>query len=156
MSHSKNQLVQAALTELGLSSYSFDLSVDQMTQALVRLDSMLSEWNGRGIRLGYPISSDPTMIDGNADSRLPDWAYEAVITNLALRLGPSYGKTPNPVTVSIARHALNTVLARTALPNEMQLNTLPIGAGAKRIDESFTPSPTPSLDVGSDAELTFN
>lgn len=156
MSYSKNQLVQAALTELTLSSYTFDLTIDQMTQALIRLDSMLSEWNGRGIRLGYPISPDPANIDGTADSNIPDWAYEAVITNLAMRLGPSFGKAPNLVTMATARHSLNTLLARAALPKEMQLNTLPAGAGAKRIDDPFISPAAPPLDVGQDSELTFN
>jgi hypothetical protein len=131
MSYTKRELVQAALTEIGLSSYAFDLSTDQLAQAVARLDSMMAEWNGRGVRLGYPIPASPSGSDISADSGIPDSAWEAVITNLALRLGPSYGKAVSAETKTTARQAWNTILARSAMPQEMRLGPLPAGAGNK-------------------------
>lgn len=149
------QLVQAALGEIGMSGYAFDLSSDQIASAVARLDALIAEWNGRGIRLGYPLSSSPGAIDANAESNLPDWAVDAVIMNLAIRLGPSYGKALGPDTKASARAALNTLLGRAAFPDEVKLNTLPSGAGAKGAAPFTTPD-APGLSVGPDAGLDFN
>jgi hypothetical protein len=155
MSYTKRELVKAALTEIGLSSYAFDLSTDQLEQAVARLDSMMAEWNGRGLRLGYPIPSSPGSTDIDADSGIPDSAWEGVITNLGLRLGPSYGKAVSAETKITARHALNTLMARAAMPAEMQLGPLPAGAGAKNNEPFLEPEST-GLSVGNDSGLEYN
>ena len=116
MSYTKRQLVESAMAEIGLASYAFDLMPEQREAALRRLDSMMAEWNGRGLRLGYPIPDNPATSDIDADSNIPDAAWEAVITNLALRIAPSYGKQVNPETKVTARHSLNTIFARASLP----------------------------------------
>jgi hypothetical protein len=131
VSYTKVQLVKGALAEIGLSDYAFELSTDQIDQGLARLDAMMAEWNGRGIRLGYPIASDPSMIDANTDSGIPDVAYEAVITNLAIRLAPSYGKTVSSDTRIAATRGMNTMFAISARPKSAQLGVMPAGAGAK-------------------------
>jgi hypothetical protein len=139
MSYSKRQLVLAALGEIGMSSSLFDLSADQIEEALGRLDAMVAEWNGRGVRLGYLIPGDPKGSVLGADSGIPDWAYDAVITNLAIRLAPSYGKAVSLETKATARQGWNTVLARSVAPVEMRLDALPAGAGNK--GETFTETP---------------
>ena len=143
MSYTKSELVKGALAEIGLSSYAFDLSTDQMDQALARLDAMMGEWNGRGIRLGYPISEGPKDVDANQDSDVPDYAYEAVITNLALRLGPSYGKTISVETKVVATRGMNTLFAKSARPRPAVLGPMVSGAGSK----SSTPFITSESDV---------
>lgn len=155
MSYTKRQLIEAAMTELGLASYSFDSMPEQTEAALRRLDSMMAEWNARGIRLNYAIPSAPEDSDIDADSNVPDSAWEAIIVNLAIRLAPSYGKNVSVDTKITARHALNTLMARFAMPSEIKLPSMPAGAGQKSTDMPFTPSPTVSLVVGSDAELDF-
>ena len=90
------------------------------------------------------------------DSNIPDAAWEAVITNLALRLAPSYGKQVNIETKVAARHSLNTILSRAALPAEMKLPSMPTGAGNKSIDSPFTQEPTSDLIAGPDSTLDFN
>ena len=117
---------------------------------------MMAEWNTRGLRLGYPVPDNPANSDIDADSNLPDAAWEAVITNLALRMAPSYGKQVNIETKVTARHALNTILARAALPAEMKLPAMPSGAGNKSLDNPFLPEPTSDLVAGPDATLDFN
>jgi hypothetical protein len=131
MSYTKLELVKSALSEIGLSSYMFDLSSDQLSEALTRLDAMMAEWNGRGLRLGYPIASSPGNINASDDSGIPDWSYEAVITNLAIRIAPAYGKTVSRETSITATRGINTIFARSAKPREMRLGPLPAGAGAK-------------------------
>jgi hypothetical protein len=156
MSYTKRQLVDAAMVEIGLASYAFDLMPEQRESALRRLDSLMAEWNARGLRLGYPIPDNPADSDIDVDSNIPDAAWEAVITNLALRLAPSYGKQVNIETKVTARHSLNTILARAALPSEMKLPSMPSGAGNKAIDNPFTPEPSSDLIAGPDSTLDFN
>ena len=138
MNYTKAQLVYAALAEIGLSNYSFDLSTDQLDQALARLDAMMGEWNGRGIRLSYPIAAGPKTINANDDAGIPDWAYEAVITNLAVRLAPSYGKTVSTETRIVATRGMNTLFAKSAKPNPAVLGPMLTGAGAKSSQSFMT------------------
>jgi hypothetical protein len=156
MSYTKRQVVEAALAEIGLASYAFDLMPEQREAALKRLDSMMAEWNGRGLRLAYPVPGNPSDSDIDVDSGLPDMAWEAAITNLALRIAPSYGKMVNPETKITARHSLNTLLARVAMPNEMRFPAMPAGAGNKSFDDPFLPTPEPQLVNGPDSTLDFN
>ena len=156
MSYTKRQLVEAAMAEIGLASYAFDLLPEQRELALRRLDSMMAEWNTRGLRLGYPVPDNPADSDIDVDSNLPDAAWEAVITNLALRMAPSYGKQVNIETKITARHALNTILSRASMPPEMKLPAMPSGAGNKYIDDPFLPQPSTDLVAGPDAVLDFN
>jgi hypothetical protein len=55
MSYTKRQFVTAAFEEIGLASYVFDLTNDELTSACKRLDAMMADWNAKGIRLSYPI-----------------------------------------------------------------------------------------------------
>jgi len=144
------------MAEIGLASYAFDLMPEQREAALRRLDSMMAEWNGRGLRLGYPVPDNPADSDIDDSSNIPDAAWEAIITNLALRIAPSYGKQVNPETKVTARHSLNTIFARASLPTEMKLPSMPSGAGNKAIDNPFTPAPSSDLIAGQDAVLDFN
>jgi hypothetical protein len=156
MSYTKRQLVEAAMAEIGLASYAFDLMPEQRELALRRLDSMMAEWNTRGLRLGYPVPDNPADSDIDQDSNTPDAAWEAIITNLALKMAPSYGKQVNIETKITARHALNTILSRASMPPEMKLPAMPSGAGNKTIDDPFLPTPSTDLVAGPDATLDFN
>jgi hypothetical protein len=153
MSYTKRQIIEAAFTEMGMSPYSFELMPEQLNAALIRLDSMMAEWNARGLRLSYNGFNPPGGSTLDSDSGLPDSSWEAVITNLTLRLAPSYGKTVNPDTRITARHALNTILVDAAMPTEMRLATIPAGAGHKNIEQPFIDPDTNYLVVGDDTTL---
>lgn len=116
---------------------------------------MLGEWNARGIRLGYPLPANPNNSDATADSGIPDSSYEAVITNLALKLAPSYGKTVGNETRATARAALNTLYALSAKPKEMRIQDIPMGAGHKSVDEPFMPPLESEVIEYTDPVLTF-
>jgi hypothetical protein len=157
MGWTRRQFISGAFEELGLAAYVFDMTPEQFQSAARRLDSMLLEWNARGLRLGPNISGSVDGADLDTDMGLPDMANEAVITNLAIRLAPSYGKTPSPDTKATARGALNTVYARLAQPVEMQLPTgTPLGAGNKpwRFGNPFVVPPADPVAVGPDSNLT--
>lgn len=156
MSFSKRQFIQEAYGELNMASFVFDLDPDIIQRALRRLDSMMAEWNGRGIRLAYPIPTSPGDSDLDELTQVPDWANEAVILNLSVRLAPGHGKTVSPQTLAAAKNALDAVLARAAMPPEIQITGLPRGAGAKGRLSTFLPGPTDTLTAGPDGPLTFD
>lgn len=160
MGYSKRQFVMAALEEIGLASYAFDVQPQQVESALRRLDAMMAEWNGKGIRVGYPLPSSPQYSDLDAESEVPDSAYEAIICNLALKIAPSYGKQVMPETRVAAKNAFNVLLSRAAVPPEKQLpGTMPAGAGNKPWRDDGSPYLSPPVDpvtVGPDGPLEFN
>lgn len=160
MGYSKRQFVEAAFEEIGLAAYSFDLQSDQLESAMRRLDAMMAEWNGKGIRLGYPLPGSPQNSDLDEQSEVPDSAFEAIITNLAVRIAPSYGKQVMPETKITAKTAYNTLLSRATYPIEQQFpNTVPSGAGNKpwRVyDNPFLASPEDRVNAGPDGPLEYN
>ena len=160
MGYSKRQFVTAAFEEIGLASYVFDLQPEQLQSALRRLDSMMADWNGKGIRLGYPIPGSPQFSDLDEPSEVPDSANEAIITNLAIRIAPGYGKQVMPDTKATAKETYNTLLSRAAVPMEQQLpGTMPSGAGNKpwRVyDDPFLRPPVDPVLAGQDGPIQFN
>ena len=160
MGYSKRQFVAAAFEEIGLASYVFDLQPEQLQAALRRLDAMIADWNGKGIRLGYPLPGSPQDSDLDEPTLVPDWANEAIITNGAVRLAPGYGKVVMPETKAVAKDSYNTLLQRATMPPEQQLPaTMPAGAGNKpwRVyDNPFIRPPVDPVDAGPDGPLQFN
>lgn len=159
MGYTKRQFVEGAFEEIGMANYVFDLQPEQLQSALRRLDAMMMEWNAQGIRLGYPIASSPQDSDLDTETNSPDSAWEAVITNLAVRIAPGYGKTVSPDTKMVAKNAFNTLLSRATFPLEKQLpETMPIGQGNKpwRWDNPYVYPPVDPVDAGSDGPLEWS
>jgi len=156
MSYTKRQYVLAAFEEAGMAASTFDLTPQMLSSACARLDAMMATWNGKGIRLAYPLPSSPEDVDLDAETSVPDSANEAIITNLALRIAPSYGKTPSVMTLAVAKAGYDVLLSRAAMPGEMQLpRTLPAGAGNKpwRYDDPYMPAPTDPVRTGPEGSL---
>ena len=162
MSWTKRQLIVGALEEIGIASYEFDISPEQFESALRRMDSMMAEWNVQGIRVGYPLS---TIAESSIaqDSGVPDSATEAIITNLAMRIAPSYGKEAPRATKVTAKKAYSTLQMRALAQNPQNKQypaTLPTGAGNRRFgnnnSQNFFPTPTDEVDVGPDSILELN
>ena len=160
MGYSKRQFVAAAFEEIGMASYAFDLQPQQFESAMRRLDAMMASWNALGIRLGYPLPSSPQFSDLDAQSEVPDSANEAIITNLAVKIAPGYGKQVMPDTKATAKETYNTLLSRATAPLEQQLpGTMPSGAGNKpwRVyDDPFLRPPVDPVLAGQDGPIEFN
>jgi len=160
MGYTKRQFVTAALEEIGLASYVFDLQPEQLQSAMRRLDALMADWNGKGIRLGYPLPSSPQDSDLDEESNVPDSANEAVILNLAIRLAPSYGKQVAIETKASAKQGYDVLLQRATVPPQQQLpGSLPSGAGNKpwRVyDGPFIRPPVDPVTIGPDGPLEFN
>lgn len=159
MGWTKRQFVVQAFDEIGLAAYVFDLTPEQLQSALRRLDSMLATWNAKGIRLGYPIPGSPQDSSLDESTGVPDSANEAIYSNLAVRLAPSFGKTVSTDTKAAAKLGYDTLLSRAAMPMEQQLpGTMPAGAGNKpwRRDNPFLTPPVDPLLAGQDGQIEFN
>lgn len=160
MGYSKRQFVISAFEEMGLADYAHDLQANDLQFGLKRLDAMLAEWNGKGIRLGYPLVSDPDNGDLDTETGVPDSANEAIITNLSIRISPSYGRPVLMETKATAKNGYDTLLMRATNPRQKQFpSTLPLGAGHKSFrsnDRRFFPTPTDPIDAGADGQIDFN
>ena len=160
MGYSKRQFITAALEEIGLASYVFDMQPEQLDTSRRRLDAMMADWNGKGIRLGYPIPSSPQDGDLDEETNVPDSAYEAIICSLGIRLAPSYGKTVMAETKVVAKQGYDILLQRATYPLEKQLpNTMQSGAGTKpwRVyDNPFVRPPYFPVDAGPDGPIEYN
>jgi len=162
MSWSKQEIINESFSELALQGYVFNVGPDELQGALRRLDTMMATWNGKGIRLGYPV---PSTADGSTldqDSGLPDWAIEAAYMNLAIRIAAGYGKQITQTTAAAAKTALDVVMQRMAMPAEQQMpSTMPIGAGNRRWASGgdrnpFFPTPTEPLLAGQDGAIDYD
>lgn len=158
MSWTKRQFVEAAFEEVGYAAYSFDLQSEQLTTGLKRLDAMMATWNNKGIRIGYPLVSDPASSSLDTATDVPDSANEAIYTNLAIKIAPVIGKTVSRETKRNAKSSLNALFAQSAKPNAMQMPTnMPAGAGNKKwsYDQPYVTPPEDDLEAGPDATIDF-
>jgi hypothetical protein len=159
MSYTKRQFVQAAFNEIGLESYEFDLQPEDFDMALRRLDSMIAEWNAQGIRVGYPIPTSPEDSDLDEETGVQDAANEAIITNLAIKVAPAFGKTPAVETKISASKAYKTLLSKTMqVPKQQMPSTMPSGAGNRPWNGVYRPflyPPCDPIEAGKDSIIEF-
>lgn len=160
MAWKKRQYIEQAFAEIGLAAYVFDLSPEQLQSSLRQLDAMMSTWDGKGLRLGWPLTLNPEDSDLETEVQIVTWANEAIYLNLALRIAPGFGKTVSQETKTNAKMAYDSILAKSARPPQMQYpGTLPAGAGNKPwrdYDDPFVRQPDEDpLQVGTNGQLKF-
>jgi hypothetical protein len=132
MGWSKQQIVGHAFTQLGLASYFFNITPQELQDAVQRLDAMIASWDAQGIKISYNLSSLPQNSSLNTDSGLPDIANEAVFLSLAIALAPSYGVPVSMETKVAARQAYNAMLTTLVKVPRMQYRRgMPAGSGNK-------------------------
>jgi len=157
MSYTKRQFIEAGFEEAGLAAYFFSLTPDQLQSALRRLDGMMGTWDGKGIRIGWPLTTSPENSDLDTETGAPANAVEAIYLNLTLRIAPMFGKTLSNDTQKNARQALNELIARHTQPPGKKLpTTLPIGAGHRHhhgIHDNFVRPPAETIDTAFDGEI---
>lgn len=149
MSYTKGDLASSALEEIGIAEYEFDISPEQRQSVIRRMDMMMAEWGARGLRLSYPLTKSRTP-DPDQETDVPDWAGEAIVTNLATRIAPSYGKQVSMETKAAAVRTYSTMCGVFSKPAEMKFPSMPKGAGYKSTEFVYTPSPEESVLKQSD------
>jgi hypothetical protein len=158
MSWTKRQFCETALEEIGITADVLESDPGLLESARKRLDAMMAEWNGRGIRVGYPLAGSPGDGDLDAVTAVPDMANEAIYTALAVRIAPTYGKTPMPETKATAARGYQVLCSRAAFPRQRQMPAdMPLGAGNKPIlDRYVRPPIDPLVTVDGGADITFD
>lgn len=161
MGWTKRQYITKAFSKLGLAAYVYDLTTEQLNDAAGDLDAMMAGFNANGIRIGWPMASNPDDIDLDVDTKSTDVAHEAIYLGLAIRIAGDYGKQITPSMGQQADAAYSNLLNQTLAPvPEMQFpNTLPRGAGAKpwryQNGNPFVRRPVDNIAVGGDNDLIF-
>lgn len=158
MGYTKRQFIQMAFEELGLSNHGFDLQPEQYQTGLKRLDAMMATWNSKGLRLSYPIPSEPENSDLDEETDVPDKANEAVYLNLAVRLASSFGKVVSVDLRNQANAMYNDLIRSAVGVEEVELSVVPSGAGNKNFGTSarfIVPTDT-NIQLGNDADLDFS
>ena len=150
---SKRDVITQAFSEIGKGASDFDLQPEDLQTGLRKLDAMMATW-GRalGVRIGF--SGGDGKGDLGEDTEVPDWSYEALYLNLALRLCPDYGKTPSPITVTNAKTALDAVRGRTVQPATRRIGGY-AGAGNSTWGARSLPQEETPVATGPDNTLTF-
>lgn len=152
-SWTKRDIIQQAYAEIGKAAYEFDLHPEDLQTGLRQLDAMLGMWSGtQGIRIGFAGGDGFGELDVSAE--VPLWAVEALYYNLALRLAPSFGKTPAPTTSINAKAALDALRARCVVPATRQLRGY-AGAGNSAWGVVPMPEQIPAVATGPDSTLEF-
>jgi hypothetical protein len=132
MGWTKQQLIEQAFGELALAGYVFDLDADTLESALRNLDTMMAEWSGLGISIGYLLPATPDDSNIGDDAGIPNESVRAVYSNLAVQLAAGRGKALTPQTMATAQRGYNTLLGAAVSPTSGQCSGLPrIGAGNK-------------------------
>lgn len=133
MGWSKQDIIDDAYDQVGLASYVFDISPEMYQSALKTLDTMMALWSIQGIRLGYPLPTQPANSVLTDDSRLPDWAIPAVSMKLGIKLASKRTKPVTNTLLKDADEAYNAILTACAKDNVMEFppGTL-AGAGNRR------------------------
>lgn len=147
----KREIINRAYSAAGLASYAFDLSAEELLQARQSLDSMAAMWTVKGVRMAY--NAEPEM---DAEAGVPDWAEEALVLNLALRLCGVIGKPVMPETKQAAREAYTAMVAAATQPLPTLARMVPAGAGNRfyaRAMRPFIDQQAAPLLAGDDSEL---
>lgn len=161
MAWTKAILIDQAFGQLGMGG-EFDTGAEEQEFAARELDAMMGEWDGRGIRVSWPIPITPATTDLDAELSIPFYAPAAIYLNLALRLAPSFGKTVMPQTLRGAAEALQALrIRRTARPVASPYpSTLPMGSGNTRWQWGgcvhFYPPPSLPLQADGDVDNDFD
>ena len=149
----KLDIIRQAYSEIGKANYEFDLQPEDLQSALRQLDAMMAMWGGtQGIRIGFAGGDGFGKLDVTAE--VPLWSVEALYYNLALRLAPSFGKTPSPLTILNAKVALDAVRNRT-VPTATRYIGGYGGAGNSCFGVASMPVDVPEMATGPDGTLNF-
>jgi len=144
MARKKRDIILSALREIGIADYDFDVAPQEMASALGRLEAMMAAWTARGLLLGYVFGSPPDL---DAESGIPAYAEEAVVTNLGLRLAPSYGRQVMDGTASVAHTAYSDLMLQMGcIPERQYPETMPTGSGNARCGYGGEFFPQPCTD----------
>lgn len=123
----RGEILEGAFEAIGIAEYAYALEPSEIASAARRLDAMMAQWKGEGVDLGYTSTAGEPQPD--VDMTTPEWADDAIINNLALKIAPSFGKTPLPGVKGDAKRAYSLAVAKTLTTPITPINRVPVSGG---------------------------
>ena len=128
----KVDLINDAYSMLRISGMTVDPTPQDLELALMRMESMMDEWLSRNVDIGYFFEDKP---DPNTESGVIRAYWNAIASNLALRLTPDFNKQLHPILLGQARQAYSSMSGRVARERIDQIEyprRQPRGSGSTR------------------------
>jgi P22 tail accessory factor len=132
MAVTKQKIIERALESIGIASYIYDLSYEELNSCLRRLDDLMAEFMTDGYVMGaYPLHIDAD--DSSLDEEAPiNMSYKKVIyLELGRDLAPMFGKNLSKeyeMDVWKSRMTLNNG-ATFPMTANLNIRYVPAGAG---------------------------
>lgn len=125
MAETADTVIKDALQELLVQASEAPIEASEAQTAIRFMNRLMSRWSASGIDLGY------TLVSSLGDAvTVPEGAYDGVVKNLAISLGPQYDV---PISIDLrisAKEALNDIRAITFSIGATEYgDTTPIGSG---------------------------
>jgi len=129
----KSSLVEGAYEYCGLSAENYELTPEEMTKGLRRLNALMALLLKKGIDLGFDF---PTYGTGLLEepSGIPDDAQEPIMALLAQRLAPTMGATLTEEAKGVLRSAMTDLYAAYApqIPSRTPVSKIQFNATRHR------------------------
>lgn len=128
----KADIIKESYSMLRISGLTVVASPKENQSALMRLEDMVSELEGRNICIDYNFQENPNPSDQLGTLRKYHYMLK---TNLALRLAADFGKVVPPSLSTMASQSLSSVSSMVAAANIRQVQPSlrsPIGSGNHR------------------------
>lgn len=114
-----------ALSKIGVKRGGIAPSADETADAIKVMNSVLAEWQAKGIHVRGSQASAATD-----ETFVPDWAEEALAYKVGFKMAPSFDANISQVFAIGMSEAMDAVINRGVVIGEAQLpTTFPVGAG---------------------------
>jgi len=140
----KIDLIQGAYSQMRISGLTVQPTPEDVSLALIRLEDMMNELEGRGLCLSYNFEQTPTT---TAESGLERKYRHMAQTNLAVRTIPDFNKEVPQILYAQAAQSYSAVSGMVAVENIRPVqppDRMPVGSGHRyrsRYQRFFRPEP---------------
>jgi hypothetical protein len=123
----KIDIINNAYKRARISGLTVQPTGEDVQLALDRLESMVAEWDSINIDIGYKFETTP---DPNTPHNVPRKYWNALETNLTLRILADFNKQVHPTLMAEQRTSYSSMIASTAQVNRAAYpSRQPVGSG---------------------------
>lgn len=125
----KADIIKRAYSELRISGLTVDPTPEDLELSLCKLEDMMAEYESRNMSVGYVFEDEP---DPNSVLGVERAFWQALSTNLAVRLIPNFNKQVPDTLLAQASQSLSNMAGRCAANKIRQVlppARQPIGSG---------------------------
>lgn len=159
MAKTKSDIVASALNKLAVTGFDYEIDPEELKAGVVALESLMADWDARGIKIGYAFAADPETANISDPCGLPDIAFRAVTYHLAIDLADSYGKQVSQSIAAGANSAMTSLMSATQyIPQVQYSSRMPRGSGNNLRHNRFMRfyRPTTTLDADNAGPIDTN